>query len=134
MPSFRALARFQLFVSFFVALLLVSVCSVSYAADPLPSWNEGPAKKSILEFVAAVTDKNSKDYVAPADEGLGTFIVRKLLIRIRNVVTADQQLANYECPLDPSTPRPPLRPRSLPGEIECGNGDGFILSKRWRGK
>ena len=24
--------------------------------DPLPSWNEGPAKQSILAFVAAVTD------------------------------------------------------------------------------
>jgi len=67
MTSFRALARFQLLVSVFVALLLVSVCSVSYAADPLPSWNEGLAKKSFLEFVAAVTDKNSKDYVAPAE-------------------------------------------------------------------
>ena len=72
MTGFRALARFRLFVSFFVALLLVSICSVSYAADPLPSWNEGPAKKSILEFVAAVTDKNSKDYVAPA-ERIATF-------------------------------------------------------------
>ena len=72
MTSFRASARFQLLVPIFVALLLVSVCSVSYAADPLPSWNEGPAKKSILEFVAAVTDKNSKDYVAPA-ERIATF-------------------------------------------------------------
>jgi phosphoserine phosphatase len=59
-------------VPVFVALLLVSICSVSYAADPLPSWNEGPAKKSILEFVAAVTDKNGKDYVAPA-ERIATF-------------------------------------------------------------
>jgi len=72
MTSFRALARFQLLVPVFVALLLVSICSVSYAADPLPSWNEGPAKKSILEFVAAVTDKNGKDYVAPA-ERIATF-------------------------------------------------------------
>ena len=37
------------------------------AADPLPSWNEGPAKKRILEFVAAVTVKDSKDYVEPAE-------------------------------------------------------------------
>jgi phosphoserine phosphatase len=72
MISFRALVRVQLLVPIFVALLLVSICSVSYAADPLPSWNEGPAKKSILEFVAAVTDKNSKDYVAPA-ERIATF-------------------------------------------------------------
>lgn len=24
-------------------------------ADPLPSWNEGPAKRAVLDFVAAVT-------------------------------------------------------------------------------
>jgi len=35
------------------------------AADPLPSWNDGHAKNTILEFVAAVTDKSSKDYVEP---------------------------------------------------------------------
>jgi phosphoserine phosphatase len=48
-------------------MFAVIFCSVSYAADPLPSWNKGAAKTSILEFVAAVTDKNSKDYVAPAE-------------------------------------------------------------------
>jgi phosphoserine phosphatase len=42
------------------------------AADPLALWNDGPAKKAILEFVAAVTDKNSKDYVKPADR-IATF-------------------------------------------------------------
>jgi phosphoserine phosphatase len=38
----------------------------------LPSWNDGPAKKAILEFVAAVTDRNGKDYVEPA-ERIATF-------------------------------------------------------------
>ena len=37
------------------------------AAEPLPSWNEGPAKKAILEFVATVTDANGKDYVEPTE-------------------------------------------------------------------
>ena len=35
------------------------------ATDPLPSWNEGSTKKAIFEFVAAVTDENSQDYVVP---------------------------------------------------------------------
>jgi phosphoglycolate phosphatase-like HAD superfamily hydrolase len=35
-------------------------------ADPLPSWNDGPAKQAITEFVVAVTVKNGKDYVKPA--------------------------------------------------------------------
>ncbi|RLA00795.1 MAG: haloacid dehalogenase-like hydrolase, partial [Gammaproteobacteria bacterium] len=49
----------------FFTIFTVSICSVASAADPLPSWNEGPAKKAILEFVAAVTDESSKDYVEP---------------------------------------------------------------------
>ncbi len=35
--------------------------------DPLPSWNDGPAKQSILRFVGAVTVKGSPDYVPPAE-------------------------------------------------------------------
>lgn len=33
--------------------------------DPLPSWNDGPAKKAILELVAATTDPASPNFVAP---------------------------------------------------------------------
>ena len=41
-------------------------------ADPLPSWNDGPTKQSILDFVAAVTKEGGPDYVAPA-ERIATF-------------------------------------------------------------
>jgi putative hemolysin len=37
------------------------------AADPLPSWNPGPAKDTILKFVADVADSASPSYVPPAD-------------------------------------------------------------------
>ena len=37
------------------------------AADPLPSWNPGPAKNTILQFVADVTDQAGPSYVPPAD-------------------------------------------------------------------
>lgn len=37
------------------------------APDPLPSWNEGPTKKSILDFVTAVTKEGGPDYVKPAE-------------------------------------------------------------------
>ena len=37
------------------------------AADPLPAWHEGPAKSTILDFVAAVTDPANPQYVLPAD-------------------------------------------------------------------
>ena len=36
-------------------------------ADPLPSWNPGPAKDTILKFVADVTDPASPSYVPPSD-------------------------------------------------------------------
>jgi hypothetical protein len=34
-------------------------------ADPLPSWNDGPAKKAILDFVRLTTDKASPKFVPP---------------------------------------------------------------------
>src|SRR5688500_14443790 len=35
--------------------------------DPLPSWNDGPTKKSITDFVAKVTKEGSPDLVKPAE-------------------------------------------------------------------
>jgi hypothetical protein len=35
--------------------------------DPLPSWNEGAAKQSIVDFVTRVTDPASPDFVAAAE-------------------------------------------------------------------
>jgi hypothetical protein len=43
------------------------VSGSAVAKDSLPSWNEGPAKQAIVEFVAAVTDEKGKDYVEPGD-------------------------------------------------------------------
>jgi hypothetical protein len=37
------------------------------APDPLPSWNDGKAKQSILDFVAAVTKAGGADFVPPAE-------------------------------------------------------------------
>jgi phosphoglycolate phosphatase-like HAD superfamily hydrolase len=43
--------------------ILVGVTSAQ--TDPLPSWNDGPAKQSIVSFVQAVTDRGDARYVAP---------------------------------------------------------------------
>jgi phosphoglycolate phosphatase-like HAD superfamily hydrolase len=40
--------------------------------DPLPSWNNGPAKQAIMEFVKATTDAASARFVPPA-ERIATF-------------------------------------------------------------
>lgn len=36
-------------------------------SDPLPSWNEGPAKKSITDFVETVTNESNPDFIKPTD-------------------------------------------------------------------
>jgi hypothetical protein len=41
-------------------------------ADPLPSWNEGPAKQAIFQFVRAVTEKSSPQHV-PLEQRIATF-------------------------------------------------------------
>ena len=35
--------------------------------DPLPSWNAGPAKQAILNFVKVTTDSSSPSFVPPAE-------------------------------------------------------------------
>jgi len=54
--------RFSLALLFALALPLLA-----QASEPLPSWNNGPAKQNIIAFVQAVTDQHSKDFVQPAD-------------------------------------------------------------------
>ena len=51
-------------------------------SDPLPSWQEGPIKTRIIEFVSRVTDPQSVDFVAKEDriatfDNDGTLIVEK---------------------------------------------------------
>ncbi len=41
-------------------------------SDPLPSWNDGPAKKSIIAFVEKITKEGSPDFV-PVPERTATF-------------------------------------------------------------
>jgi haloacid dehalogenase-like hydrolase len=54
-----------------IAVLLLFSTRVT-AADALPSWNEGPAKKSIVEFVEKVTKEGGADFV-PVSERIATF-------------------------------------------------------------
>jgi phosphoserine phosphatase len=45
---------------------------VARAQDPLPSWNDGPAKQAIVEFVKATTETGGANFVAP-EERIATF-------------------------------------------------------------
>jgi haloacid dehalogenase-like hydrolase len=55
----------------FVILTFLLVCTSSIRADtrtdPLPSWNEGSAKQSIVSFVDLVTKEGGENYAPPAE-------------------------------------------------------------------
>ena len=55
-------------------LLMVAFAgqTVARAQDPLPSWNDGPARQAIVSFVRATTDPASPQFVPPA-ERIATF-------------------------------------------------------------
>ena len=56
-----------------VAVLAAYVGSaVGQTADPLPSWNDGPTKQAIIDFVGKVTKEGSPDFV-PVDERIAVF-------------------------------------------------------------
>jgi phosphoglycolate phosphatase-like HAD superfamily hydrolase len=55
-----------------VALLVATMAAAANAADPLPSWNDGPTKQAIVSFVTRVTAQDSKDFV-PVPERIATF-------------------------------------------------------------
>jgi hypothetical protein len=44
----------------------------AFAADPLPSWNDGPSKAAITAFVSKVATKDGPDYV-PVSERIAVF-------------------------------------------------------------
>ena len=58
--------------SWLVLLLgfLLGACAsnpTTESPDPLPSWNEGPSKHGIVEFVNNVTNQDSEHYVKPSE-------------------------------------------------------------------
>jgi hypothetical protein len=92
------------------AMVAGAVGRVSLAADdPLPSWNEGAAKKAILDFVHVTTDRVSSKFV-PESERVATFDqdgtlwvehpmysqVVYCFDRVPTVVKAKPELANVE--------------------------------------
>ena len=55
-----------------LAVAMTSFGGVACAQDALPSWNDGPAKRSIIAFVEKVTKPGSPDFV-PIPERIATF-------------------------------------------------------------
>ena len=57
-----------------IMLLVVTIFSTTamVRGDSLPSWNDGPTKSAIMDFVKDVTQKGSPDYVPP-EESIAVF-------------------------------------------------------------
>jgi phosphoserine phosphatase len=50
---------------FVLLAIVIAGLTTAYALDPLPSWNDGPAKQAIVEFVNATTTQGSPQFVPP---------------------------------------------------------------------
>jgi hypothetical protein len=55
-----------------LCVLLLAIVGAYAQNDPLPSWNDGKAKQSIITFVEKVTKPGSPDFV-PVPERIATF-------------------------------------------------------------
>ena len=105
----------KLVVRRFLAFVLAAAVSLGFSSravaqtDPLPSWNDGPAKQAIFKFVHATTDQSSAKFVPPAEriatfDQDGTLWVEQpiytqvvyCLERVPAVVKARPELANVE--------------------------------------
>jgi phosphoglycolate phosphatase-like HAD superfamily hydrolase len=90
-------------------LLILSSNRIATAQDPLPSWNDGPARQAIIEFVKATTTEGSPQFVPP-DERVATFDqdgtlwveqpmytqLRYAFERVPSIVEAKPELKNFE--------------------------------------
>jgi len=55
-----------------LAAILFVARQAAAQTDPLPSWNDGPVKQEVIEFVHDTTDESSPTFVPPA-ERIATF-------------------------------------------------------------
>jgi len=55
-----------------LALALVAAAGLQAQTDPLPSWNDGPSRKAIVDFVGRVAKEGGPDFV-PAEQRIATF-------------------------------------------------------------
>src|SRR5260370_5751743 len=58
-PNMKTHLMKLIFSTVAMLTLVVGGATSAKAQDPLPSWNDGPAKQAILAFVKEVTDNNS---------------------------------------------------------------------------
>ncbi|MCP4330246.1 MAG: haloacid dehalogenase-like hydrolase [Alphaproteobacteria bacterium] len=67
-PHLHRIPAVMLALATYLALATLALAQ----SDPLPSWNDGAAKRAIIEFVRTTTDESSTDFV-PAAERVAAF-------------------------------------------------------------
>ena len=101
-------------IAFVIIVFLISCSEVAdkknipNASDPLPSWNEGNLKQSIINFVTAAVDSTSKNFI-PINSRIATFdndgtlwaekpLVQELFAyyRVKKMVAANPELAKKQ--------------------------------------
>ena len=55
-----------------LVIVIASHANLIRAQDPLPSWNDGPAKQAIVDFVKTTTETGGANFVPP-EERIATF-------------------------------------------------------------
>ena len=72
-PPIKPIPSFSVFTRIFTLGALLALGAQAFAqTDPLPAWNDGPAKQAIVAFVKDTTDQASPKFVPPA-ERIATF-------------------------------------------------------------
>jgi hypothetical protein len=59
--------RYAIMRALGLAAVVAMSTSIVQAADILPSWNDGPAKKALVDFVTKVTKDGGPDFVPPPE-------------------------------------------------------------------
>jgi phosphoglycolate phosphatase-like HAD superfamily hydrolase len=72
MKPFVIFRRLSCVIAWVLCTMLFLVTYAHAQADPLPSWNDGPTKQAIVQFVQDTTDKSSSKYV-PLEDRIATF-------------------------------------------------------------
>ena len=109
MKSFVIFRRVNCYIALALVVLFALAAPAHAETDPLPSWNDGPAKQAILKFVQETTDQVSPKFVPP-EERIATFDqdgtlwvehpmytqVMYSMDRVQAVVKAKPELKNVE--------------------------------------
>jgi hypothetical protein len=61
------LVRFLITLLAWVAIAWLPALSAAAQKDALPSWNDGPTKQAIMDFVARVANEGGPDFVKPEE-------------------------------------------------------------------